>query len=459
MSHSRPGIHSTAILAAVLLPAIIPSPVNVAMAAAPGPAKVAFSPPVLPDGQRIVRDRTNAFLKPTSTLRAEVAIAKTPPTIETMFYSGQTYAGNPWSCWSDGVAVEGKYFSAIGDHLAPGGNAFVYEYDAATRALRRVVDVQEALALRAGHYTPGKIHSRLDLGSDGWLYFATHRGSPRVTTDEYHYRGDWILRYHPGRKTTEVVATAPIPKHSIPASVLDPERLIFYGGTAPSADREKEEGIRFFAYDVRARQLLYAGGNGPARYLALARSTGRVYFVPGNDTGSLMRFDPAEGGPPHRLDAEIGLRAATHETPAGIIYTVSNGQGDGEAILYSIHTDTERVQQLGPAAVGTQHYITSLDADATGRYLYYVPGAHGGSERDGCPVVQYDTRHRRKKVIGFLHPFYEQAYGCTLRGTFGSALSPAGDTLYVTWNNSRGGRAWDSCLLTIIHIPESERTP
>jgi hypothetical protein len=74
-------------------------------------------------------------------------------------------------------------------------------------------------------------------------------------------------------------------------------------------------------------------------------------------------------------------------------------------------------------------------------------------------LVQYDTRHRRKKVIAFLHPFYEQAYGCTLRGTFSAALSSAGDTLYVTWNNSRDGRTWDSCLLTVIHIPASEREP
>ena len=160
-----------------------------------------------------------------------------------------------------------------------------------------------------------------------------------------------------------------------------------------------------------------------------------------------------------RLDAELGLRTATQETPAGIIYAVANGQGEREAILYSINTRTERVERLGPVAVGSQQYITSLDADATGRYLYYVPGAHGGSEQDGSPVVQYDTRNGQKKVIAFLHPFYQETYGCTLRGTFSSALSPAGDTLYVTWNNSRGGRAWDTCLLTVIHIPESEREP
>jgi hypothetical protein len=29
--------------------------------------------------------------------------------------------------------------------------------------------------------------------------------------------------------------------------------------------------------------------------------------------------------------------------------------------------------------------------------------------------------------------------------------------MYVTWNVSRGGKVWDCCALTVIHIPESER--
>lgn len=30
---------------------------------------------------------------------------------------------------------------------------------------------------------------------------------------------------------------------------------------------------------------------------------------------------------------------------------------------------------------------------------------------------------------------------------------------YVTWNISRGSRAWDCCAVTVIHIPELERSP
>lgn len=86
-----------------------------------------------------------------------------------------------------------------------------------------------------------------------------------------------------------------------------------------------------------------------------------------------------------------------------------------------------------------------------------VPGAHGGSEADNSAVVQYDTRTRTRKVIAFLHPCYEQKYGVMLRGTYSVALDAKGESLYITWNCSRGTKVWDSCALTVMHIPASER--
>jgi hypothetical protein len=418
-------------------------------------------PPALPGGQAVVTDTSGEFLKPPATLKEGVAVAQAPPTIDFLHFPGQDYPGKPWSNWGDGIAVNGKYYTAIGDHLAPAGNAFVFEYDPAAKALRQLADVRKVLNLPDGHYTPGKIHTRLDLGGDGWLYFATHRGSPKVASDQYHYKGDWIIRCDPKSGQAEVVVQGAVPKHSIPNGFLDPDRLIFYGGTAAGAGRE-DEGIQFFAYDVANHKLLYAGSDGPARYMAFARSTGRVYYTPGKErdgAGWLMRYDPAAGGPPVRIPGTIGIRSATQETPQGVIYTVSLGQGGRSAHLYALNTKTEAVEDLGPAAVASNSYVASLDADPTGRYLYYVPGAHGGGDRDGTAVVQYDVKTRQKKVIAFLHPFYQTKYGCTPVGTYSTAVDPAGDTLYVTWNVNRGGRAWDCCALTAIHIPAAERAP
>jgi hypothetical protein len=432
----------------------------------PAAANELTFPPELPGGQSVRTDTSEQFLKPPATLRDGVDVARTPPTVDFLFYPGQNYPGQPWSNWGDGLAVNGKYYSSIGDHLAIGakgsgedgvGTAFVFEYDPDTKSVRKLVDVAKLLDLPAGRYTPGKIHTRLDLGRDGWLYYATHRGSERSTTDENHYRGDWILRTNPQTGVSEVIALGPVPNHAIPNGRLDPDRLIYYGGTAAGVNSDIE-GIQFFAYDVKNRKLLYSGPDGPARYMILARSTGRLYYVPGADDGPLMRFDPASGEPPTKLaNTHIGVRAATQETPDGFVYTVSKGQRSADATVWSFNTRTEEIKEIGTAAVGTQAYVASITADPLGRYLYYVPGAHGGSERDGTPVVQFDVRSGQKKVIAFLEPFYTETCGFTLKGTYSAAVDPAGDKLYITWNVSRGSRAWDCCGLTVVHIPESER--
>ncbi len=413
-------------------------------------------PPALPGGKSFVSDKTKEFLTAPDSLQKGVAIAKTPPTVDLLYYPGQTYAGKPWSVWGDSLAVNGRCYSAIGDHLAPQGNAFVFEYDPTTRKFRQLTDVKKLLGLPAGHYMPGKIHSRIDLGSDGWLYFSTHRGSTKVTTDEFHYTGDWILRAHPASGKSEIVARGAVPKHCLPASVMDPKRMIFYAGSAPGS-KDDPLGIQFLAYDVRKRKVLYSGPDGPARALMFSPSTGRIYFNPEKDDSALMRFDPDKGGPPVRLEKNIGVRAASAETPQGIIYTVSQGQGGSESTLFAFNPKTESVEELAAVAVGTQQYVTSLDADPTGRFLYYVPGAHGGAEKDGTPIVQFDIRTKTRKVLAFLEPFYTKNYGVTLRGTYGLAVDPAGDKLYITWNANRGSRAWDTCALTVIHIPKSER--
>jgi hypothetical protein len=426
-----------------------------AAAAAAGPVRY---PPALPGGKPSATLRTDELLRRPATLRKGVAVATEAPTVDFLYYPSQTYKGSPWSCWGDGSAVGGKYYSAIGDHAGPAGNAFVYEYDAAGKKLRLLVDLRKVLALPDGHYTPGKIHTRVDVGRDGWVYFATHRGSTRVTIDRYHYRGDWIVRHHPATGKTELVAHGPVGKQCIPCGVLDARRLIYYGGTQAGDLADKRH--LFFAYDLRARKVLYSGYGGPGRALILARSTGRVYFVPGL-AGRLHRYDPAKGGPPVALDVELGLRAATQETPQGFVYAVSTKP---EAMLCRFDVRSEKVERLGSAAVASRTYITSLDADPTGRYLYYVPGAHGGSETDGAAVVQFDTKTRRKKVVAFLHPVLRERFGYTPLGTFSLAVSPRGDKLYVTWNGNCGGRrgtrlTWDACALTVLHIPESERTP
>lgn len=425
-------------------------------AAKPKPAKVEFPyPPSLPDGAKSVTVKSNDLLQKPETLAEGVTVAKEAPVVEFMYYPGQDYPGDPWSNWGDSSVANGKYYSAIGDHAAPRGNAFIFEYDPATKVLRKVLDIQATLKMPEGHYIPGKIHSHVEMGVDGWVYCSTHRGSPKATVDANHYLGDWILRANPATGVSEVVAHAVVPKHCLPNGMIDRQRLIFYGGTAPGVGTDPL-GIQFVVYDLKNRKLLYSGANGPARAMILSSSTGKVYFAPGNSEGTLMRYDPSTGKPPEELPATIGIRAATDETPQGLVYSVSTGQG-ATSRLYALDVKTEKVEAHGPMAVGTNQYIASIKADPTGRYLYYVPGAHGGSQRDNSAVVQYDTKTKTRKVIAFLSPALDKPTGAVMQGTYAVAIDERGEKLYITWNVSRGGRVWDTCGLTVIHIPASER--
>ena len=93
----------------------------------------------------------------------------------------------------------------------------------------------------------------------------------------------------------------------------------------------------------------------------------------------------------------------------------------------------------------------TLDVDPTGRYLYYVLGAHGGSQHDGTPIVQFDVNTKRKKIIAFLHPFYQDKNGYTPLGTFSSAIDPRSSPFPRTgsWRRSAAGTS----RRTIPRIP------
>lgn len=408
-------------------------------------------PPSLPGGKTVVTEESLDFLKPGPTLKEGVSIAKTPPKVDFLYYPEQNYPGNPWSHRSDGIVLGDKYYSSSNDHLAPRGTAHLWEYDAVTKKFRHLCDTSKFLESvkafpESMNYRPGEMQSRIDMGSDGWLYYATDRGSPTVTNDTNGYKGEWILRTNPKTLATEIVATHPIPKHTIPASVLDPKRMILYCGTAPGKDAVNQK-VQFFAFDIKSRKILKVADEGPTRTLIFSKSTGKVFWEGKMYDPETNEITPADV--PH-------VRSATQETPQGIVYGTSNTKSD----IWAFHIKTGKLTQLGSGAVGKQEYIASIDADPTGRYLYYVPGAHGGAVGDGTPVVQLDLQTKKKKVLGFLHAVFWEKYGYALDGSFGSALDEKGERLFISWDGWRKGqpRGWESCSITALHIPVSERS-
>jgi hypothetical protein len=420
--------------------------------------------PELPGGAPFITVESAELLhQPSNAVTAVkdgVRLAKAAPGVDFAFYPGQTYRGKPWSNWSDGCVLNGKYYSALSDHLSPKGSGFLYEFDPATRNVRILTSLKSFLE-EGNHvatnelYTPGKIHSRVFAGKDGWLYYSTHRGNPREATDKIGYKGDWILRTwpdsDPAKVKTEIVAAYPVAKHSMPASAMDTNRMIFYAGTVPGPDAAEKRGM-FLAIDAATGKTIALEGDGFDRYALFARSTGRLYWGVKSGTNAPVAgfmFDPAAGkvspfpGIPH-------VRACTEETAEGKIYGVSGNACD----IWEFDTKSGKVTMLGDGSVGKNTYVTSMDIDPSGRFIYYVPGAHGGGPREGTPVVQYDVKGKTRKVIAFMNGLKEKT-GATFEGTFSTALNEAGDTLFVTWNMGRP--VWECCGVTAIHIPASER--
>jgi hypothetical protein len=97
------------------------------------------------------------------------------------------------------------------------------------------------------------------------------------------------------------------------------------------------------------------------------------------------------------------------------------------------------------------------------RYLYYVPGAHGGICKEDVPIIQYDLKVKKHKILAFVGKYYKEKYGYSADGTFSSSLSEDGSILYITWNGNRAapikGKGWDTTAMMAIYIPESERLP
>ena len=100
---------------------------------------------------------------------------------------------------------------------------------------------------------------------------------------------------------------------------------------------------------------------------------GKLYFVPKAETGNLVQFDPANPGEPTLIKASISLRAASEETRDGVVYCLGSPGKEKGVTLYAFNSKTEAVEELGPAAVATKEYITSIDADPTGRICITFP--------------------------------------------------------------------------------------
>jgi hypothetical protein len=399
------------------------------------------------------------LLKAPAGVTGDFDVAKTPPAIDFAVFPNQWEGARLWSSWGDSLfASDGKFYASIGDHAAPHGTAYVYAIDPKANTVQLVVDYNNAAGLPEDKtkYTPGKIHGALVQAKDGGIYFFGYRGSVRKTGKETGYKGDWLLRYDPKSGKTTNLGIA-VPFHSVPVLEYVAKTNSLYGLTVPGKTAP-DEAFHFARYDLGKKKLvLNQPLKGRGLRAMIVADDGRAWFTNGN--GGLDRYDPASNKVQQtkvKVPGDGVLRAASRPDKNGVAYCLSK-----DGAVFSFDTRTEKVKEIAKAFVAGRLYIAACRLDPTGRYLYYIPGAHGRSSQTGTPVIQLDVNTGRRKVIAFLNEHVRKTKGYNLGGTYGIALNADGSQLCINFNGSKlplkRQPDFGLCATVILHIPQSER--
>jgi len=420
-------------------------------------------------------------------------MAKTPPTVELAFpgHLGPNAAERRlWSQWGDiCVAHDGRVYFGIGDHGNDvGGDArcFIYRWDPKAKTLEQVVDMNQVVPPRDGQPAWSKVHAKIDEGADGKIYFsATLNAGDRAKFPTYGFNdnlpGGQLYQYDPATGKTTVFASLP-PRRCTATSLFDRSHHTWW------CNLEAGEGNALFGINLSTKQVVYQGTDGSVgfnRNFALARD-GSIIF--NGDDSSIMRLNAttkeilkthstfaiskievppkaAPKGKPKNTEPTVsvspGMRASTGESKDGFIYGTT--QVTNQLFRYSVRKD--ELTLLGPTWLAGS-YTTVMILSPDEKYLYYLPGSHGGAFKDGTPVVQYNLTTGRRKVLAFLAPAIEAAHEYVPAGTYGVKLSDDGSTLYVDFNGHPVEKylpkhlkpiGFGLCAFAAIHIPASER--
>jgi hypothetical protein len=349
------------------------------------------------------------------------------PAVYAAVYPRPDYEGNPWSQWGQGVVLEdGRFISAIGDHIGVDGNSYLYEFDPAAGRLTQISDVLSVSDLQPGEGGYGKIHAQMVAGPCGEVYAATYWGTVRKVAYRGNYRGDVLLRLDPSARTIENMGVI-LEDHGVPSMAGWPEGGLLYAEAANPELHEPQRGA-FVALDMATGEQVFATEDEEDHRgfrAMVVDADGGVLFSRAD--GRVARWDPATEEVSD-LDVTLPgkfLRAATPPAPDGTVYLIT----EKPDVLFALGADGE-LRELGQA----DGYTASLAMAPDGSRLWYVPHAHGGAAEVGTPVIEVDTMTGEQRTVVELDPLAQDALGLSLGGTYNVAVDAAGTTLYIGMN-------------------------
>lgn len=217
--------------------------------------------------------------------------------------AGESFFTRHW-LWSEAHAIpkettsEGSgYFSIIEGHngkVYVGAakyrhNAYLVEFDPATKGMQVVLDAQKEIGTTAtGFAAQAKFHTRNNVGESGRIYLGTKQGYPAEGEQRSEYAGGYPMVFDPATGTTRVYGI-PVPHHGVISVTPDEARGVAYVSTCD--DARPIESTHFLQLNLETgayRDLL------DCRHMyafIVVDARGRAYHpVLG---GEIARFDPA----------------------------------------------------------------------------------------------------------------------------------------------------------------------
>ncbi len=369
----------------------------------------------------------------------------TSPRVEAVIYPHPDYEGEPWSQWGQGVVLDdGRHLSGIGDHRAPDGNAYLFEYDPADRRLTQIADIQTITDHTQGDWGFGKVHAQMVRGPCNEVMVTTYWGSRRGIEFTDGYQGDMLISINPQRRTIAAEGVF-YPKHGVASLAASPDGGLLY---AEAADPLNDDAGAFVVRDTANGRTVFVDTD-PSHtgYRSIAvDAEGRAFYSVGNRT--LAVYD-RESNTSSRLAAKLPgewLRAASEPDGQGTWYGVTREPD----VFFALDPDGT-VRTLSEA-IG---YTTSVALSPDGTTLYSVPRAHGDSWKLGAPLIAVDTATGEQEIVVELQPLAEQQLGMRLGGTYNIAMDMQGRTIYLGMNASHASddSGFGEVVLIIITLP------
>ena len=405
-------------------------------------------------------------------------IAKTPPTVdfavvqdlepEYLPYHLARKTGGAWGGWGDvSKGPDGCFYFPISNHLSYEAESYIIKYDPKTKQQDIALSAKKLIGWQPDEFGDGKIHGDIDFGPGGDTWVLTYFGpGPKKEEWDRVYKGSWLIRYNAFSGEAEHFGI-PLEGSSWPYHNYDyRQNLVFAVG---------HTGNNIVAYDTKERRMIY-GGAPPdnirwyARCIMIDKDTGSIYTTDSRSKEKQFIKYRRRNNEFTRMNATVPENPKTGKRGDCRAHT-SNKDADGAywcfdhfGTIFKFYPEEDRTEYVTENWGKEGYYTANLAMSPDGKYLYYIPGLSSPQGR-GVPIVQFDTRTKKKKVIAFVFDYYMDKYGYAPVRAYGVELDEKGESLFFYVNGGFG--TWEQKDPQVIwmrrpgilqvHIPESER--